>query len=76
MKTVFSITIKLKLASPEELKKDSKNLLIGQPFWLRSKTEEVFEGPYLINEETDPFEIGLWLHKKMIFIPICKRNKF
>lgn len=76
MKNTFSISINLKQASPEELKKDAKNLFIGQPYWLKSKIEGVFEGPYFINEDTDPFEIRDWLLNEMVYIPIRGRTSF
>lgn len=76
MKNIFSITINIRPASPEDLKKDSKNLRVGQVYWLKSNIEEVFEGPYFIDENTDPNEIYIWLKNEMIYTPIRERNSF
>ncbi|MCQ0110305.1 hypothetical protein [Zhouia amylolytica] len=64
--------VELKLADPEDLKLDNRNLKIGQPYWLKSSITGNFEGCYIINEETDPFEVLNWLKNEMIYIPIIK----
>jgi len=67
----LEFTIKVRLATPEDLKKDSKTLNYGQPFWLRSMfTGEFQNQPMKITEDTDPKELAEWLRFNMIYVPV------
>jgi hypothetical protein len=65
---IFEISLKVRIALPEDLKENDYKLKYGQPFWLRSGVTNKFEGPYIINSDTDPYEIAEWFKQKMIFV--------
>ena len=68
---VVEFTIKVRLATPEDLKKDSRTLNYGQPFWLRSMFTGKFQNqPMKINEDTDPKDLADWLRLGMIYVPV------
>lgn len=65
------ITIALRLAEPEDLKIDNRNLRIGLPIWIRSMiTGEFDNSPVILDEYTDPKEIAHWLYHKMIYVAV------
>jgi len=68
---VIEVPVKLRPAEPSDLKADTKNLKIGQPFWLKSQITGKFDNKaYILSYDQDPAEIAEWLNKKMIYVPI------
>lgn len=65
-----TVSIVLRLASPDDMKQDKKNLKMGQPFWVKSMYTGKFDNKNLItNKDTDVAELALWLTQKMVWIP-------
>ncbi len=42
---------------------------IGQIYWVKSQITKQYEGPYIIDEQTDMNFLGHYLERKMVFIP-------
>ena len=70
MSKTLEITIKVREATPEDLKIDDQTLKFGQPFWLKSMINGKFDNKaYIINGNTDPQDLASWLKNKMIYVP-------
>ncbi|MAR57222.1 MAG: hypothetical protein CMM93_08575 [Rickettsiales bacterium] len=70
-KNILKVTVFLKLATADDLKVDQKTPKLGQPFWVRSCNSGQFDNQaYIIDEDTDPYEIANWLEQDMIYIPV------
>ena len=68
---VFTATIKLRKATPEDLKKNSTELKYGYPYWLRStKTGKFDQRTYFLAEHTDPYDLAMYLNLGMIYVPV------
>jgi hypothetical protein len=69
MKT--QVHIKLRKATPEDLKVDDKTLKLGQPFWYKSlKTGEFSNQAYFITNDIDVHELSWQLDHGMIWVPV------
>lgn len=68
---VIEVAIQLRKAVPEDLKTDSKNLKVGQAFWLKSAiTGEFMKGPINLNWDIDVDDLADWLRNGMIYVPV------
>jgi len=64
------VSIKLRLADSDDLKIDSKNLKIGQPYWVKSMFTGEFDNKNLIiSSDTDVNELAIMLKNNMVWIP-------
>jgi len=67
-----TVSIKLRLATSDDMKIDSKTLKIGQAYWLKSMFTGNFDNKNLIlSEDTDVKELATMLSNKMVWIPDC-----
>lgn len=67
----MEITIKIRLATANDLKIDSRTLRHGLPIWIRSiHTGEFDNSPVILDQYTDPNEIAHWLYHKMIYVAV------
>ena len=68
---VEETTIKLRIATAEDLKINSSTLRHGQPIWIKSMLSGKFDnGPLIISDSTNTQELAEWLKFKMIYVPI------
>jgi hypothetical protein len=68
---IKKVEIQLRPAEASDLKSDNMTLKQGVCFWLKSiKTGSFDNKHYIINQDTDPFELKYWLDQKMIYVPI------
>ena len=68
---ILRIEVLVRLAAAEDFRVDKKTPKYGQPFWVRSCNSGEFDNQaYIIDENTDPYEIANWLEQDMIYIPV------
>ena len=65
------IEIIVKQAQPLDLKRDEFNLRYGQCYFIKSLVTGKFDNKsYIIDTDTDPFQLKNWLDNKQLYVPV------
>ena len=63
-----TVNIPIQPADPFDVKETKTSLKRGKMYFLKSETEETFDGPYFISDDTDKKEFVHWFKLGRVYV--------